>query len=207
MTTPLLPGPGATPSDLRAAQRRQAILETELPRVRAHATAWRNSLAGLLAALVGFSLIRGRSDVSQLAPAWAIGVGILLLAALITGAIGALSLVRAASGRLGVREALDRRLLPDRLADHVEALASLKALRRGVILTLLCTALLITAVGTTWYGPERQPPKLKITTEGGVVCGSVVRVADGAVTIADGTEITIRLGQITAMQTVPSCGQ
>jgi hypothetical protein len=178
-----------------------------LSRVRAHATAWRNSLAGLLVALVGFGLIRGRSDVGQLPQAWAIGVGVLLLAAFIAGATGALSLVRAASGRLGVREALDRRLLPDRLADHVEALAALKSLHRGVILTLLCAGLLVTAVGTTWYGPERQPPKLKITTHEGVACGSVLRVANGAVTVTDGTEITIRLDQITAMQAVPSCSK
>lgn len=206
MTSQLRPGPAATPADLRAAQRWQALLATELPRVRAHSAAWRNSLAGLLAALVGFSLIRGRSDIGQLAPSWAFGVGALLLTALIAGAIGALSLVRAASGRLGVLDTADQGLLPDLLADHVEALASLKAMRRGVVFTLLCAGLLVAAVATTWYGPERQPPALKITTPSGVVCGSVLRVSNGAVTLTGGTEITIRLDQVTTMQPVPSCG-
>ena len=205
MTSPLRPGPAATPTDLRAAQRRQALLATELPRVRAHSAAWRNSLAGLLAALVGFSLIRGRSDIGQLAASWAAGVGALLLAALIAGAIGALSLVRAASGRLGVLDTADQRLLPDLLADHVEALASLKAMRRGVAFTLLCAGLLVAAVGMTWYGPERQPPALKITTSSGEACGPVLRVASDAVTLGGDTAVTIPLNKIVSMQAVASC--
>jgi hypothetical protein len=158
VTSELQPGPPASPSDLRTAQRRQAILATELPRVRAHSVAWRNSLAGLLATLVGFSIIHGRSDIGQLARSWAAGVGLLLLAALVAGVIGALSLVRAASGRLGMFYVSNQQLLPELLADHVEAIASLKAMRRGVFFTMLCAGLLVAAVAITWYGPERLAP-------------------------------------------------
>lgn len=70
----LTPGRPATAADLRAAQERDELLRTELPRVRQAATAWRNGLGALLAGLVGFGLIKGRSDVRELATGWAAAV-------------------------------------------------------------------------------------------------------------------------------------
>ena len=110
MSYRLEPGSRAKSADLRAAREYYRLLSAELTRVRQAATAWRNGLGGLLAALVGFSLIKGRSDISQLAKPWAVGVGIMLLAALITGAAGALLLIRAANGRPSVTSA--RELMP-----------------------------------------------------------------------------------------------
>ena len=66
MTNPIQPGPDATTTDFDAAIERDRLTTTELPRVRAAATAWRNGLAGLLTALIGFGLIKGRSDVTEL---------------------------------------------------------------------------------------------------------------------------------------------
>ncbi|MEV6633608.1 hypothetical protein AB0M54_22945 [Actinoplanes sp. NPDC051470] len=64
----IAPGPGpATLDDLRRVQHRDRLLRTELPRGREAATAWRNGLGALLTALIGFSLIKGRADVGQLA--------------------------------------------------------------------------------------------------------------------------------------------
>jgi hypothetical protein len=152
----LKPGPPASPADLRVAQEREMLLRTELSRVRQAATAWRNGLGGLLAALVGFGLIRGRSDVTQLTQGWAVTVGVLLLTALLAGAGGALLLIRAAHGRPSVTSVHD--LLPVLAADHIEAVESATALRRGIGLTLTCAALLITAVAITWYGPSDAGP-------------------------------------------------
>ncbi|GAB3862456.1 hypothetical protein GCM10029963_68700 [Micromonospora andamanensis] len=147
----LRPGPPATLTDLRRAQELAALLRGELDRVRAAALAWRNGLGGLLVALVGFSLIRGRSDVSTLAPGWGALVGVLLLAAIMAGVAGALALLRAAHGPLSVTSVAE--LPPAPLGEHREALAAARALRFGVLLVLLCTALLIAAVGVTWYAP------------------------------------------------------
>ncbi|GIJ77411.1 hypothetical protein SAMN05443287_112140 [Micromonospora phaseoli] len=152
----LRPGPPATPTDLRRAQELAGLLRGELDRVRAAALAWRNGLGGLLVALVGFSLIRGRSDVSTLAPGWGGLVGVLLLAAVTAGVAGAVALLRAAHGPLSVTPVAT--LAPAPLGEHREAVVAARALRVGVWLVLTCTILLIAAVGVTWYAPGRSDP-------------------------------------------------
>jgi len=196
----------ATEADLRAVQERERLLTAELPRVREAATAWRNGLGGLLAALVGFSLIKGRSDISQLAGSWAVWVGILLLAALVAGAAGALLLIRAANGRPAVVPASE--LLSRNTADHIEAVTAAGALRRGIALTLGCAALLVAAVGATWYGPGRDKPVLQVTVPGGTVCGSVVALANGNLTLdTTAGQVTTKLAEASAVQPLTSCPQ
>lgn len=204
MTPRLGPGRRATDADLREAQEYERLLAAELPRVRAAATAWRNGLGGLLTALVGFSLIKGQSDISQLAVSWAVGVGIVLLAAAIAGAAGAVLLIRAANGRAALTPVGELRSRP--VADHVESVAAVVALRRGVVLTLSCAALLVAAVGLTWYGPGRAQPMLETITQGGTFCGSPVSVGNGNLTLltADGA-VNIDLAQASAIQAVPQC--
>jgi hypothetical protein len=201
----LKPGPRpATPGDLRAAQERDRLLRTELPRVRETATAWRNGLGALLVALVGFGLIKGRTDVGQLATGWGVWVGVMLLAALTMGAIGALLLIRAAHGRPAVA---DIRLLPSsRASSHIEAVASAAALRWGIVSTLGCTLLLVGAVGATWYGPDRTKPALKVTSPAGSLCGSVVRLDRGTLVLKTSAgEVTIDLSTASAMATADTC--
>jgi hypothetical protein len=201
----LEPGAGAaTADDLRVAEEREQLLRTELPRVREAATAWRNGLGALLVALVGFGLVRGRSDVSQLAPVWSRAAGVLLLSALVAGACGALLLIRAAHGRPVVA---DIRTLPSRrAADHIEALAAAAALRRGIGSTLGCTALLVAAVAVTWYGPARERPALQVTTPTESVCGAVVRVDYGKVVLNTGAgEVTVDLSTASAVKSVVTC--
>ncbi|MFD8743443.1 hypothetical protein ACFV01_10335, partial [Streptomyces sp. NPDC059616] len=101
MTWRAVPGPAGTPADRLAARHHRALLRRELPRVRESALAWRNGLAALLAGLVGFGLLRGRSDIGSLAAPYAVTVGLVLLLALLCGGAGGLSLLRAAHGRPG----------------------------------------------------------------------------------------------------------
>lgn len=202
----LLPGPHrATHDDLRLAQERDRLLRTELPRVQQAAAAWRNGLGALLAALIGFGLIKGRNDISQLDPRWGGWVGVLLLAALLTGACGALLLIRAAHGRPAVTSV--RELPSSRATDHIEALACAAALRRGIGATLGCALLLVTAVGLTWYGPERAKPALRVHTVTGVVCGTAVRLSPGGVLVlkTDAGEMTVDLTTATAVTAVDRC--
>ncbi|MGA5899293.1 hypothetical protein [Streptomyces venetus] len=198
------PGDGAAPADLRAAHERQRLLEAELPRVRETATAWRNALGALLAGLIGFSLVRGRSDVGQLAEPWAVTVGVLLLLALLAGLAGALLLVRAAHGRPTVvpMSAVESRAV----ADHLEARSAAAALRRGIALTLLCVALLVTAVATTWYGPPHKGPAIRVDSPSGSVCGSVVRLDAGTVVLDTKMgEVSVVLDQASALSAVEAC--
>jgi len=199
------PGPErATERDLRAVQQRDRLLRQELPRVREAAAAWRNGLGALLIALIGFGLLKGRSDVGQLVPAWARVVGVILLAALSVGAAGALWLLRAAHGRPSVTATRD--LLNPRVADHIEASTSAEALRRGIVATLCCIFLLVAAVGATWYGPEKSKPAVQVTIPGATVCGSVVRLAHGVLVLkTKAGEVATDLSAALTLQAVDSC--
>ncbi|MEV0935795.1 hypothetical protein ACIBMX_44915 [Streptomyces phaeochromogenes] len=123
-------------------------LAQELGRVREVAVAWRIGLGAILAGLVDFRLIKGRSDVGQAAPQWAVTAGLLLLAALVAGGFGALSLLRAAHSRPYAGRVADVGTggRPFAVEDHEEALTSARYLRNGIVLTCLCTGLLVAAV-------------------------------------------------------------
>jgi hypothetical protein len=198
------PGPPTDPATARAVRELRQRLRDELPRVRSAAVAWRNGLAGLLTALVGFSLIRGRSDIGQLAGPWNVIVGILLLAALLAGTVAGLSLLRAANGRPAMTSYADA--LPVPVADHIEAGNAVRALRRGIAMSLSCAALLVAAVGTTWYGPAKGTPQLEIMTSRTTVCGTVIRFDSGMITVrSEVGEVSLNLSEIQAIRPTVSC--
>jgi len=200
----LSPGSRAHLGDAARAQERYALLRTELMRVRAAAVAWRNGLAGMLAAVVGFSLIRGRADIGELAPPWNIVVGVFLLAALLAGAAAGMSLLRAANGRPGLTP-VDAHV-GGVAAEHIAAVAALRDLARGIGGLMLCTALLVAAVATTWYGPERSGPQLQVVLPGTTVCGTTVRLDAGRLTIATRAgQMTVDVAQALAVQPVTQC--
>ncbi|MEU9879080.1 hypothetical protein [Streptomyces phaeochromogenes] len=204
----LLPGPTPSPGELRRAKSVQRALAQELGRVREAAVAWRNGLGAILAGLVGFGLIKGRSDVGQAAPQWAVTAGLLLLTALVAGGLGALSLLRAAHGRPYAGRVADVGTggRPFAVEDHEEALASGRYLRNGIVLTCLCTGLLVAAVGVTWYAPPKDPPGLLIREGGTTLCGEVVSARRGSVVLkADGVETTVDLAQADSVTPVPTC--
>ncbi|MET9388109.1 hypothetical protein ABZY09_45820 [Streptomyces sp. NPDC002928] len=183
----------------------QQMIRAELSVVRAAAVAWRNGLAGLLAGLLGFGLIKGRSDVSGISAPWRIVVGALLLAALVVAAYSALRLLRAAHGRPRRRPLAS---VGSRLAaDRDEAAESLVALDRGVAGTLTCAVLLVAAVAVTWYGPPAGKPRLQVVIGGEIVCGSVVRASGDRLTLRTDTgERIIDLSRIDGLQPVDECG-
>ncbi|MFJ4796039.1 hypothetical protein [Kitasatospora purpeofusca] len=200
----LRPGDPAAPVDPHLIQDRLRQLRGELPRVRTAATAWRNGLAALLAALVGFGLIKGRSEIGQLTRAGAVTVGLLLLCALLAGAIGALLLLRAAHGWPAMTSV--RTMPPGPIAERREAAQSTRALRKGIVLTLTCAGLLVAAVATMWYGPSRSDPRLTVITPGLTVCGSITWVGDGSMFLAtDAGAVSVELAQIRAMKVVQQC--
>lgn len=197
-------GPCADRAGVTASQVAQRLHRESLSRVRAAAVAWRNGLAALLVGMLGFSLIKGRSDIGQLATPWHILVGGTLLAALIAGGLGALRLLRAAHGRPGLA---DRRTIRSLLALELEeAMAGARDLRLGIRLTLLCAALLITAVATTWYGPAKSAPQTRITVPGESLCGSTIRANNGLLTLRTAAgERVVELGTVTSLQAVDRC--
>jgi hypothetical protein len=212
VTPRLAVGPPARPADRLTARQHQQLVREELPRVRTAALAWRNGVAGLLAALLGFGLIRGRTDVSDLAPPSGAVVGVLLLLSLLAGTVSATLLLRAAHGRpasvsLGRadRGHNGRTLIA---LDHAETTAAVQALRLGLCLALVCGALLCIAVALTWYGPAKSTPapELQVVTADSSRCGNVVRVVSGRLTLAtDAGEMAVDLRDAIGLRPVPVC--
>lgn len=202
----LRPGPAATAADLRRADflAEQLGPNGELRRVRAAATAWRNGLAGLLLALTGFTLITGRSDVGQLARPAGIAAGLLLAASLIAGGAGAWLLLRAAHG---VPRVLPATGPVDPVAlDHEEALDALRDLRAGRLLVLLHTVLLAAAVATTWYGPAREDPVLRIRTDTQSLCGAPGAVRGNILELKTPEgPLAVDLSRVTQLAPAASC--
>ncbi|MBT2440115.1 hypothetical protein J7E93_08295 [Streptomyces sp. ISL-36] len=197
-------GPPAKVSDLIQAQERELALEQELPAVRTSATAWRNGLGALLAAVVGFGLIKGRSDISQVASPWNTVAGSLLFVSLACGAVAALLLLRAAHGVPAMRKL--RSAEPGPAWAHSEAVASVRALRRGVRYFFGCVACLVVAVAVTWYGPAAVKPQLSVTVGDTSTCGAIVGLANDVLTIKTSTgQTTVNLGKATAIRIVDSC--
>ncbi|MFC5641343.1 hypothetical protein [Kitasatospora cinereorecta] len=202
------PGPAADPADRLSALRDYELVKNSLPRVRASALAWRNGVGALLVGLIGFGLIKGRTDVGELASPYDAWVGFLLLTALVAGTSAAIMLLRAAHGRpaaAAIREHRDSDVSALG-TDHAEALHAADALFRGVLLSLVCTALLVTAVGMTWYGPAKNDHRIEVTTPAGTRCGEVVRMAAGRLTLKTNSgEITVDLNSVDGMRVVDSC--
>lgn len=202
-------GPAPTPAQLRHARSVRRALATELGRVRDAALAWRNGLGAVLAGLIGFSLIKGRNDVGQIASHWAVVAGLLLLGALVVGAWGVLALLRAAHGRPSAARVVASpggAVRPFSVEDHDETLASARSLRIGITLTCLCTALLAAAVGVTWYAPPKDPPQLLIRQGGTTLCGTPTAAARGTVVLkVNGVTSTVDLAGADSVTPVASC--
>ena len=166
------------PADLQQARRERELLRSELPRVREAALAWRNGLAALLAGLIGFGLVKGRSDISDLTSGWAAAVGVLLLTALVAGAAAAMWLMTAAHGLPKVFSLSNG----PPISDHGEAVLGARRLFRGIVATAVCTVALVAAVGATWYGAAADGPGIHVTfPNGAVFCGSALTASRGGI--------------------------
>ncbi|MPY31548.1 hypothetical protein FNH09_09715 [Streptomyces adustus] len=201
----------ATAVDRRAARAQIRIQDGELNRVRAAAISWRNGLGALLAGLIGFGLIKGRTDVGQLASPYDAIVGGTLAAALVAGGFSAWLLMRAAHGRpaaVSTAELVDRSTNdPETRALQDETLDSWLALRRGVLLAFGCGFLLCSAVATTWYGPPKDGPQVEARwRNGAVLCGTVESDASGALMFRTpaGT-VPLDLTGIVTLRAVDTC--
>jgi hypothetical protein len=202
--TSIRPASAPSPGDLRRAQERYGQFRGELALVRSAASAWRNGLAALIAGLVGFGLIKGRSDIGELAPRWSAAVGILLAAGLAIGGVAAFLLMRAAYGRPPRAEQTDQTSLA--ASDHLEALRAARNLWWGILLMVVFVVLLVTALGITWYGPGRAEPRLRIRTDGGEMCGRVALAQRGQLTIDTvAGRVVVDMDRVTAMRPVDAC--
>lgn len=196
-------GPPPTPQEAERARERDLLVSNELPRIRTLATAWRNALAAMLAAIVGFGLIKGRGDISLLAPAYARLAGILLALTLVVGVAAVFRFLRAAHGRITMIRLESLQVGP--AGDHREAISSVRALKQGIGLALALGLLLIAAVGVTWYGPGKGLV-LRVNQGGSSDCGVPQTLSNGnLVLMVSGRDVAIDFARVTAIVPADTC--
>lgn len=181
------------------AVRRRKALEAELELTRGRATSWAKGIGALLAAGLAFSLVKGRSDITDLSSGAGVIVGVLLLVAMGVAVVAVYFLFRAAYGRL--------RTVRPGTSDHELAVETMTDMRIGLWLAAGGTAMLVGAVGLTWYGPAVQGPQLQVVDSGGVSwCGDPVRTIGGVLTLkTEGQEIRVDLATAAQLRPVMSC--
>lgn len=197
--------------DRTVARAQRDLAGATLTKLRAKAVAWRNGLGGLLVGLAGFGLVKGRTDIGELAPGYATFAGASLLVAVLAGGIGAMWILRAAHGSLSTSAMKDvaagRSRDPIRDVDIKEAQESARALTLGGWAIGICAGFLVLAVGVTWYGPTKDQPQIAVTTPAGDGCGKVVRLRDGELTLKTSAgEQEIVLANATGLRVVEKCG-
>jgi hypothetical protein len=207
----LTPGPPARPENRVEALQQQRLLDDELTRARSLADSWRTGVAGLLAGIIGFSLIRGRTEIDKLATGYAVAVGVVLAVSIATGAAAAFLILRAAHGLPVAVPALTGRRSDGKVAkyvtEHDEAMLTLSALRAGLYLAAIATVALLVAVGLTWYGPSEAKPGVVITEKSGASwCGQVEQTSQGRLTLNTlSGRVTVDLLSVVSILPVDSC--
>jgi hypothetical protein len=204
------PAETSGPSDRLLARAQRQLPTDDLPKVRAMALAWRNGLGAVLAGLIGFGLIKGRSDIGDLSSPYGVVVGGLLAAAVLAGAFATGMLLRAAHGRPAGASMANVLGNPSddpiRDAEYFEAESSAHALRQGIVGAVGCAFLLVAAVGVTWYGPAKDADMVVVVTPNGERCGEVDKLANGVLTLKTSSGLMdLKLSEASGLRTVDSC--
>ena len=194
-----------TPGERRLALVMQDGAEREIAAVRARAQGWAKGAAGVTVGILGFGLIKGRTDVGVLATTPGIAVGILLLAALSLGGLAAYLFVRAAYGRPAAVRLTTLESLVE--AQHLEAARSTRALRVGFAATATALSLLVAGVAVTWYGPAADGPRTVVYVEPNrSLCGHVEKVFEGELLLRTSAGVVpVKLDSVIALGAVDVC--
>jgi hypothetical protein len=165
----IVKSPGRGRADVELAEQSQELRDTELERVRKTAENWRTGLAGLLALITTVSVVKGRDTITDLALLWKVLVGVFLLLALISAAVGAYYALRSAYG--WPERVPTGQLRKWRYQRSEDAVADLKKSRN---LTFVTLALLALAIAATWYGPTDPPAFVNASWGEQAVCGELI---------------------------------
>jgi hypothetical protein len=193
-------GPAPSQADLEAAERLRELQGTELDRVRARASKWRDGLVALGALFGTVLVIKGRATVDGLATwvRWCIGSALLvaIAAVVVSGllamlaAFGWMSRVTSADMAVGLHD----RLLSQ---DRQEALVAIRRLKYAAGLTIASIAAVTVAVGLSFFGPEAAKT-------GTPMCLTVTSPTGGRTVVKMvGTKQTIDVAAGATLQTGP----
>ena len=201
--SPVVAGGAATADQVAQARAVATAAADELGDVRAAATKWQTALAGLAGGITVFSLLKDRSSVAGLAAPFGVVAGVLLGLALLTSVTSGVFAMRAAFGLPRLVRTANWRPAAD---DHSRAREARILLRRAIAGTVLTLVFLAATLAVTWYAPTRGTALRVAAADGETVCGEVVRVGPGGVTLkTDVGERIVPLAGAQGLQPVPSC--
>ncbi|MET8988164.1 hypothetical protein ABZW49_22180 [Nonomuraea wenchangensis] len=151
MTVKVRPGPVGTPLTRWRAERLQELRRTELEHMRKQGEQWRTGLAGFITVILTAALVSGRTLITGHRPGTQVVIGILMLAAILAGAIGIFLSTRAANGfpRRPRRLTTEDLILDDRLAARRGA----RDLRTSILAAGAGLLLFTAATAVVWFGP------------------------------------------------------
>jgi hypothetical protein len=195
----------------------QAAQKTELSDVRKAAENWRTGLAGLLAVLTAFFIIKGKESIDDIAHDWVKWVlGIVLVSAGAIAVFGAYKAIRAAYGV--PRDELIRKGMKDygtvSAWRHAYARAAVDDLRWAKVATISSLVLLALATVITWAAPGPPPPAFVNAQfaaggegETAAICGELIHADSDEVLIEvrDGDVRRFSLPNIRSFSVVDEC--
>jgi len=148
--TSVSPGPPADASDRDFAEQIQQLQAGELDAVRTQAEKWRAGLGGLVGLATVVAAVRGAGDAATLNTAGKILGGTLLLLAVVFSAVGNFAAMRAAYG-FPTRRLAEASLAELAARRHERLRRASRDLRRAVVLAYLSLAMVVGALGITWF--------------------------------------------------------
>ncbi|RFS81395.1 hypothetical protein D0T12_32745 [Actinomadura spongiicola] len=190
----------------RWTQKAQELKFTQLDSARRQAEGWRTGLGGLTALLSAVLIVKGRDNITALAPGVRWAVVLLLGLALAMLMTATLLAVRAASGRPGQKILRTGEAL--RAWTRAEIRRVSRAIRRATWLATLAVACVAMAIGTTWLGPSAKPePALvDVRYQGGRTCGALTGVDRHTLTLKTaGRTDAIVLATVISVRPVDKC--
>ncbi|TGN63367.1 hypothetical protein EXE59_04960 [Nocardioides eburneiflavus] len=188
-----------------------SLADKQLESVRKMAENWRTGLAALLGLVSIFSVVKAPTATADM-DTWAIWTtGGLLFTSALLAVLGADQAMRAAYGvpqrmvrakffQIGGTQGIN-------LAQAEDARSALRVAR---IMTYVALAALAGSVAMTWWGPGSDSDQVRATTSQGlVVCGTLVESADGVIQVDSKTAgpQRVKLTQVVKLEAVSTCDE
>jgi hypothetical protein len=181
------PAAGPTAESLRDRDRWRELTDQSLAGTQAAAEKWRTGLAAFVTLATGGLLLKGPDAASSLTTGWLIPLSVLALGGLLA-AIGGLWLaLLAAAGtpaKLNLAE-VTAKYGGVRQFEVASALGASVQLRWARFLVAGSLLLFVGAIGTWWWAPavSASPSMIQVSTPAGPICGTLVGMSGGAVTV------------------------
>jgi len=192
-------------------------VKVSLQTVRTNAESWRTGTAGLTALVTTILLFKGQSSIEPYETWVAVTLALLLLASLAIAVRSLWLFLSAAHGRVGVSSAQE--ILDEGGVDVHNVRRARQAvddLKGARALALVAAALLVGAVGLSWFGPLDAKPsglvEVKIASRAGdhveTLCGSLKGMNSRYLVLAIPGEPDTRreeTSRLQSLRTVASC--